>query len=97
VVRKRGGERPRAPEQMERAIKGLVTGRFQWIAFTSANAVRAVREKLEEYGLDARAFAGIKVAAVGEQTAAALGDFGIKPDLVPAAEQSREGLSSALP
>ena len=90
-------EPPRAPQQMERAIKGLVTGRFQWIAFTSANAVRAVREKLEEYGLDARAFAGIKVAAVGEQTAAALGDFGIKPDLVPEAEQSSEGLAAAWP
>ena len=90
-------EPPRAPQQMDRAIKGLVTGRFQWIAFTSANAVRAVREKLEEYGLDARAFAGIKVAAVGEQTAAALGDFGIKPDLVPEAEQSSEGLAAAWP
>ena len=42
-----------------------------------------MREKFEEYGLDARAFAGIKVAAVGEQTAAALVDFGVKPDLVP--------------
>jgi uroporphyrinogen III methyltransferase / synthase len=90
-------EPPRAPQQMERAIKGLVTGRFQWIAFTSANAVRAVREKLEDYGLDARAFAGIKVAAVGEQTAAALGEFGIKPDLVPEAEQSSEGLAAAWP
>jgi uroporphyrinogen III methyltransferase / synthase len=90
-------EPPRAPQQMERAIKGLVTGRFQWIAFTSANAVRAVREKLEDYGLDARAFAGIKVAAVGEQTAAALGEFGIKPDLVPQAEQSSEGLAAAWP
>jgi uroporphyrinogen III methyltransferase / synthase len=90
-------EPPRAPQQMERAIKGLVTGRYQWIAFTSANAVRAVREKLEEYGLDARAFAGIKVAAVGEQTAAALGEFGIKPDLVPDGEQSSEGLAAAWP
>jgi uroporphyrinogen III methyltransferase/synthase len=90
-------EPPRAPQQMERAIKGLVTGRYQWIAFTSANAVRAVREKLEEYGLDARAFAGIKVAAVGEQTAVALGEFGIKPDLVPEAEQSSEGLAAAWP
>ena len=51
-------EPPRTPQQMERAVKGLVTGRYQWIAFTSVNAVRAVREKLEEYGLDARAFAG---------------------------------------
>ncbi len=37
-----------------------------------SNAVRPIREKFEEYGLDARAFAGVKVAAVGEQTAAAL-------------------------
>ena len=65
-------EPPRTPQQMERAVKGLVTGRYQWVAFTSVNAVRAVREKFEEYGLDARAFAGVKVAAVGEQTAAAL-------------------------
>ncbi len=90
-------EPPRTPQQMERAVKGLVTGRYQWIAFTSANAVRAVREKLEEYGLDARAFAGVKVAAVGEQTAVALGEFGITPDLIPDGEQSAEGLAAAWP
>jgi uroporphyrinogen III methyltransferase/synthase len=90
-------EPPRTPQQMERAVKGLVTGRYQWIAFTSANAVRAVREKLEEYGLDARAFAGVKVAAVGEQTAKALGEFGITPDLIPDGEQSAEGLADAWP
>ena len=90
-------EPPRTPQQMERAVKGLVTGRYQWIAFTSVNAVRAVREKFEEYGLDARAFAGVKVAAVGQQTAAALRDFGIMPDLVPAGEQSGEGLADVWP
>jgi uroporphyrinogen III methyltransferase/synthase len=90
-------EPPRTPQQMERATKGLVTGRYQWIAFTSVNAVRAVREKLEEYGLDARAFAGVKVAAVGEQTAIALAEFGIRPDLVPDGEQSGEGLAAAWP
>jgi uroporphyrinogen III methyltransferase/synthase len=85
-------EPPRTPAPMERAIKGLVTGRYLWVAFTSTNAVKAVREKLEEFGLDARAFAGVKVAAVGDATAAALVEFGIKPDLVPSAEQSSEGL-----
>jgi uroporphyrinogen III methyltransferase/synthase len=90
-------EPPRTPQQMDRAIKGLVTGRYQWIAFTSTNAVKAVREKLEEYGLDARAFAGVKVAAVGEQTSAALLDFGIRPDLVPDGQQSAEGLADAWP
>ena len=90
-------EPPRTPQQMERAVKGLVTGRYQWIGFTSVNAVRAVREKFEEYGLDARAFAGVKVAAVGEQTAAALRAFGIMPDLVPDGEQSAEGLADVWP
>jgi uroporphyrinogen III methyltransferase / synthase len=90
-------EPPRTPQQMERAVKGLVLGRYQWIAFTSVNAVRAVREKFEEYGLDARAFAGIKVAAVGEQTAAALREFGIMPDLVPERKQSAEGLAEVFP
>jgi len=85
-------EPPRTPQQMDRAIQGLVTGRYQWVAFTSANAVKAVREKFEEYGLDARAMAGLKVAAVGDATAASLIEFGVKPELVPSGEQSTAGL-----
>ena len=85
-------EPPRTPAPMERAVKGLVDGRYSWVAFTSTNAVKAVREKLEEYGLDARALAGVRVAAVGETTGQALVDFGIRPDLVPTGEQSSEGL-----
>jgi len=54
--------------------------------------VRAVREKFAELGLDARAFAGVKVACVGEQTADAVRAFGIQPELVPTGEQSSEGL-----
>jgi len=90
-------EPPRTPQQMERAIKGLVTGRYEWIVFTSRNAVKAIRERFEEYGLDARAFAGIKVAAVGDQTAADLLAWGIKPDLVPSGEQSAAGLLEDWP
>jgi uroporphyrinogen III methyltransferase/synthase len=90
-------EPPRTPQQMDRALHGLVAGRYQWIAFTSVNAVRAIREKFEEYGLDARAFAGIKIAAVGEQTAAALVAFGVKPDLLPSGEQSAAGLLEDWP
>ncbi|MGH8960507.1 MAG: uroporphyrinogen-III synthase [Jatrophihabitantaceae bacterium] len=90
-------EPPRTPTQMERAIKGLVTGRYEWIVFTSTNAVRAVREKFEEYGLDARAFAGVKIACVGEATADAVRAFGINPELVPSGEQSSEGLLLDFP
>ncbi|MCU0301431.1 MAG: bifunctional uroporphyrinogen-III C-methyltransferase/uroporphyrinogen-III synthase [Candidatus Nanopelagicales bacterium] len=90
-------EPPRTPQQMERAVHGLVSGRYQWVAFTSANAVRAVKERFDQYGLDSRAFAGLKVAAVGEQTAAALRAFGIVPDLVPSGEQSSAGLLEEFP
>jgi uroporphyrinogen III methyltransferase/synthase len=91
-------EPPRTPQQMERAIEGIEAGRYQWIAFTSVNAVRAIRERLEGRGLDARHLAGLKVAAIGETTAAALQDFGVRADLVPSADaQSSAGLLEAWP
>ena len=90
-------EPPRTPQQMERAVHGLVSGRYEWIGFTSVNAVRAVREKLEEYGLDARSFAGLKVAAVGEDAVEALIAFGVKPDLVPEGDQTTAALLAEWP
>ena len=90
-------EPPRSPAQMERAVKGLVDGRYQWIVFTSANAVKAVWEKFEEFGLDARAFSGVKIACVGEATAERVRAFGINPELVPQGEQSSEGLLAEFP
>src|SRR5674536_313057 len=79
-------------QPLDRAIKGLVSGRYQWIAFTSVNAVRAVWERRGAVALDARAFAGVRVAALGPATADALLAVGIRPELVPSGEQSSEGL-----
>ncbi|MGH8794384.1 MAG: uroporphyrinogen-III synthase [Stackebrandtia sp.] len=90
-------EPPRTPAQMERAIKGLVDGRYAWIVFTSANAVKAIWEKFEEHGLDARAFGGIKIACVGDATAAKVRSFGIEPNLVPSGDQSGDGLLAEFP
>jgi uroporphyrinogen III methyltransferase/synthase len=90
-------EPPRSPAQMERSVKGLVDGRYQWVVFTSTNAVRAVWEKFAEFGLDARAFSGVKIACVGEATAEKVRSFGIFPELVPSGEQSSEGLLADFP
>ena len=90
-------EPPRNPLQMDKAVRGLVEGRYEWIAFTSVNAVKAVREKFEEYGLDARAFSGLKIAAVGDKTAAAIAAWGLRADLVPSGEQSAAGLLADWP
>ncbi|MCD6639052.1 MAG: uroporphyrinogen-III synthase [Nocardioides sp.] len=90
-------EPPRNPLQMDKAVRGLVEGRYEWIAFTSVNAVKAVREKLEEYGLDARTFSGLKIAAVGDKTAQAIAAWGLRADLVPSGEQSAAGLLADWP
>ncbi|MCH1865146.1 uroporphyrinogen-III synthase [Nocardioides sp. CFH 31398] len=90
-------EPPRNPQQMDKAVRGLVEGRYEWIAFTSVNAVKAVREKFEEYGLDARAFSGLKIAAVGDKTADAIAAWGLRPDLLPSGEQSAAGLLADWP
>jgi uroporphyrinogen III methyltransferase/synthase len=89
-------EPPRSPTQMERAVKGLVDGRYQWVVFTSTNAVRAVWEKFAEFGLDARAFSGVKIACVGAATAEKVRSFGIVPELVPSIEESQESSSEGL-
>ena len=90
-------EPPRNPQQMDKAIRGLVEGRYEWVAFTSVNAVKAVREKFDEYGLDARAFSGLKIAAVGDKTAEAIAAWGLRADLVPSGEQSARGLLEDWP
>lgn len=87
-------EPPRSPAQMERAIKGLVDGRYQWVVFTSVNAVEAVWEKFQEFGLDARSFAGVRIAAVGHRTAAAIRDRGITPELLP--DESRQNAAGIV-
>jgi len=56
---------------------------FGWIMFTSQNAVRLFWDGLRDAGLDARALAGAKVAAVGPATADALLARGIAVDVAP--------------
>ena len=71
------------PAAVGAAIDGLVAGRYGWVVFTSANAVELWFEHLRERGLDARAFAAAKVAAIGPATAEALAERGIVADFVP--------------
>lgn len=91
-------EPPRNPAQMDRAIKGIVEGRYQWVVFTSTNAVDAVWDKFEELGLDARSFAGVHLAAVGQRTSDAIRARGMFPELVPhRTKQNAAGLVEAFP
>ena len=55
----------------------------RWLTFSSKTGVRCFFARLLESGLDTRALSGVKIAAVGRATAAALREKGILPDLVP--------------
>src|SRR5918999_149730 len=66
---------------------------YDVICFTSPNGVRVYFEAL---GRDARAFAGVTVAAIGPGTAAELERHGVRPDVVPERFVA-EGLLDALP
>jgi uroporphyrinogen III methyltransferase/synthase len=61
----------------------LRLGEFDWVAFTSANAVERFFARLGELGGDGRSLGGVRVAAIGPGTAAALERQGVRADLVP--------------
>jgi len=64
---------------MERAIKGLVDGRYAWTIFTSVNAVRAVWKVRRARPWTPATSAVVKIACIGEATADAVRSFGIQP------------------
>ena len=78
---------------LDAAIEGLRT--FDWLVFTSANAVAAFAErgfKLQQTTRDDQPF---RVAAIGSATARALTGIGLPPDLLPA-QAVAESLAEAL-
>lgn len=56
---------------------------YRWMIFTSQNAVAIFWEQLLGGGRDARALAGLAIAAVGPATAGALLERGIAVDVIP--------------
>ncbi|HZP26313.1 MAG TPA: uroporphyrinogen-III C-methyltransferase [Dehalococcoidia bacterium] len=68
---------------VEKAIAALQAVAYAWVVFTSANAVEIFFRLLAERGLDPRALAGTRVAAIGPATAAELRRQGLVADVVP--------------
>ena len=67
--------------ELDAALADL--SRFDWIVFTSANAVRFVFERLNALGADARALHPVLAAAIGRATASALAARGVSADFIP--------------
>jgi uroporphyrinogen III methyltransferase/synthase len=75
------GEPADGGAELRRVVAGV--GEYQWLTFTSANAVERFFACLTELGRDARALGGVRIAAIGPGTAAALLRWGLQADLVP--------------
>ncbi len=56
---------------------------YDWVIFTSVNAVEIYYEHLRKKRQDTRAFGGCSVCAVGPKTVDTLNSIGIYPDFVP--------------
>ena len=71
---------PEDPSALERACAEI--GGFDWLVFSSANAVDAFMERLLAVA-DVRELKGVRICTVGESTASRLATYGIRVDLVP--------------
>ncbi len=77
---------------LDRAAQRLREGRYDWVVFSSANAVEALLARLP----DARSFGATRLAVVGPGTAEALASWRLAADLVPARAVA-EALLEAFP
>jgi len=84
---------PASWEPLDATLDALDT--FTWVIFTSVNGVAMVDRRLPARGLAWSALAGRRVAAIGPATADALGEHGVRADLVPH-EYRAEGLLARL-
>jgi len=78
---------------LDRAIRSI--SGYHWIIFSSVNGVRFFFERLRSRGRDSRDLLGVKVAAIGLETAKSIDQQGISVDLV-AKKSSSEGLLKAF-
>lgn len=75
-------QRMRDPAPLDEALSRLTS--FDWMIVTSANTVPILAERMETMRIDARAFAGLKIAAIGPATAEAMRmHLGLRADYVP--------------
>lgn len=87
-------ENPEEWEEVDNAIERLDS--FDWIVFTSSNAVHRFLGRLEACGRDLRALGSTKLAAVGVRTEAALAEYHLRVDARPHECFRSEDLLAAL-
>ena len=76
--------------ELDKYIKQASNGEFQWMIFSSANGVNAVKQRIEILGLNPTDFSGIRIAAIGKNTAEAVKKLSLPVDFIPEKENSAD-------
>src|ERR1044071_3071004 len=84
---------PESYERLDEAIDHLYG--YDWLIFTSANAIEFFLRRLAHRGVKVEALDEIKVCAIGQASADKLHDAHVHVDLVPAHAKA-EGVFAAL-
>jgi uroporphyrinogen III methyltransferase/synthase len=79
--------------EIDLALANIST--YDWLLFTSINAIDFFFKRLHAIGMDARDLKGPQIGVVGTATAEILRGYGIKADLLPT-EFTGEGLAEVL-
>jgi uroporphyrinogen-III synthase len=104
MLEQRGARALRAPAvrivpapsgELDRALRDLSKGRYDWLVLTSQAGVAAVRRRARVVGVSPGEIRA-SVAAIGDGTARALRRWGIDPSLVPP-DFTTEALGASLP
>lgn len=90
-------ELPEDVGALDLAVLALAAGDYDWVGFTSVNAVDAVLDRAADLAVCPAVPADTCVAAVGSSTADALRSNGLPVDLVPTGGGSAAALASIWP
>lgn len=88
---------PMNQDRLSQTVKEI--GAYQWIVFTSRNAIDVFFRTVRTEKVDMRAFSNVKFAVVGRGTMEYLEQFGFYADYIPAAftaESLADGLCSVV-
>jgi len=85
--------KPKSWNKVDNAIRNI--NKYDWLVFTSTNGVESFFDRLKDKGIDIRELNGLKIAAIGQETANAINKRGILVNIIPE-DYRAEGLINSF-
>jgi uroporphyrinogen-III synthase len=76
--------------ELDRSLQDCCAGNFDWLLFTTASSVIAVADRIQAIKLEPRKLKGVRIAAYGSNTRAAVHDLLHFDEIVPETHSHQE-------